>query len=98
MGGTKSQRASKEFLCRAEAAQCLQGGGRVRGRWLAAGSSRDAGISVFRDSELDGAARCACDLDRLSHRASDRVAIRDVETEQFARSFNRLLFAMTSTS
>jgi hypothetical protein len=26
------------------------------------------------------------------------VAIRDVETEQFARSFNRLLFAMTSTS
>src|SRR6478672_6927578 len=72
----RSQNELEQLLGRAEAAQRLQGGGRVRGGWLAAGSSRDAGVSVFRDPELGGAPRCARDRDRLSDRAYDRLGLR----------------------
>ncbi|MBA3830291.1 MAG: hypothetical protein H0X34_00050 [Chthoniobacterales bacterium] len=36
-----------QFLCRAEAAQCLQGRGRLRSGRVAAHSSRDTGLPVF---------------------------------------------------
>ena len=49
------QVSEKLLLCRAEAAQRLQGRCRVRGRRLAARPSCYAGFSVFRNSELGGA-------------------------------------------
>ncbi len=39
-----SPHEDRQFLCRAEAAQCLQGCGRLRGRWLAAGPGHDTGF------------------------------------------------------
>ena len=42
--------------------------------WLLV-QSRDAGLSVFRHSELGGATGRARDCDRLSNRARDRVGV-----------------------
>ena len=41
------------FLRRTEAAECLQSGGRVCRFCLAADSSRDGGLSILRDSQVD---------------------------------------------
>lgn len=65
----------EEFLRRTKAAQCLQSSRRVRGCRLVARSSRDPGLSLFRNSELGGATHRAFDRGGISGRARDRVGV-----------------------
>src|SRR5262249_39188167 len=69
----KNERA--EFLRRAEAAQRLQGCGRVRRRRLGHCAGRDTDFSVPRNSELDCALGHHLDRNRISNRARDRMGV-----------------------
>jgi hypothetical protein len=63
------------FFARVEAAQRLQGCGRVCGRRLAPHPKRDAGFSILRDSRLGNPPRCAAYGKRISGRAHSCVGL-----------------------
>ena len=67
---------SEDILRRAEAAQRVQGGGRVCRRRLAFDSGRNAGFSVPGNSELDDSACYSSDRVRFSGRADYCLGIR----------------------
>ena len=67
---------SEDILRRAEAAQRVQGGGRVCRRRLAFDSGRNAGFSVPGNSELDDSACYSSDRVRFSGRADYCMGIR----------------------
>src|SRR5205823_13131597 len=69
----KLRNESAQLLRRIEAAQCLQGCGRVRGCWLALGSGRNSGFSVPGDPELDRASGDCARRDRISDCRGDRL-------------------------
>src|SRR4029453_18228579 len=54
----------RQLLGRAEAAQCLQGRGRVRGRRLAFGPGRDSSLSALRNPDVGDSPRRLADCDR----------------------------------
>src|SRR5438094_7937669 len=72
----RNQSEDRQLLRRIEAAQRLQGGGRLRDCRLAPRTSRDAGFSVFRNSQLGGSSHRLADRDRISDRARDRLGVR----------------------
>src|SRR2546428_8692634 len=64
-----------QLLRRAEAAQRLQDCRRLRRNRLVTRSNRNASLSVFRNSELDGPTDCARNYYWFSNRAPHRVGI-----------------------
>src|SRR5437660_3759578 len=62
----KLRNESAQLLRRIETPQRLQGGGRLRGRWVALGSGRNSGLSVPGDPELDRASGDCARYDRIS--------------------------------
>ncbi len=68
-----AEREFKQFPSRAEAAQRLQGRGRICHRGLAGRSNRHASFSIPGNSELGGAAGHHVNRDWISNRARDRM-------------------------
>jgi len=71
----RNQSESAQLLFRAQAAQRLQGRGRLRGRWLAVGPGYDTGFPNLRDSQLSRAIDRARHRDRISNRARHRLGV-----------------------